>query len=423
MSLRGKTSPLRKELTLLVIAILAVSGGSFILKQESSGESYEESVETGLQSEEETGPSGEEASPAGQDVNVDSEDTPEDTPYINADFEYTVLPASEEYIGAISPLGWLGASTRSRPDLAHPLGDERHHVFFNERFSGGIEIRAPGSGYIEWASMSHLNEWGFTIHVDDRLSYYMDHIGCLNSTLKNQLMEIHDFNESGPVNAYINRRVKVNAGQVVGYSNTTKYFDWGTVDKSRINGISNRSHYTWDRHVYGAPAYDYASDSLKPVIKSLYGIWNGPANKSHPQDDGVIGGSVRCDINGTLQGIWFYDHTYDDTWGQKIAMFSPYCLNHSNIQIRLSIPELSVYGNWQNITMSSSGNLDRKPHLVTNTSGIVGYLVNRSMGVGEEGLILVQVIDGHHIRVETFEGATTMPKTPQFTEKSVVLYR
>ena len=422
MSLRVLTASKQKMLIISVIAILTISGVSVLISK-SPGESNEESVETGLQTEDEHGSSGEEASPAGQDENVNPEDIQEDTPFITASFEYTVLPTSEEYIGAITPLGWIGASTRSRPDLAHPLGDERHHVFFNERFSEGIEIRAPCSGYVEWTSLSHLHEWGFTIHVDEMRSYYMDHIGYLNSTLKSQLTEIHDFDESGPVNAYINRRVKVKAGQVIGYSNTTRYFDWGTVDKSRIDGISNRSHYTWERQVYGVPAYDYASHSLKPEIRSLYGIWNDQANVSHPQVDGVIGGSVRNDINGTLQGIWFYAHIYDDTWGQKIAMFSPYCLNHSNYQIRLSIPELSIYGNWQNITVNSASNLDRKPRLVNQNSGIVGYLVNRSMGVGEEGLILVQVIDDHHIRLETFEGASTMPDTPEFTEKSVILYR
>jgi len=341
----------------------------------------------------------------------------------HTEYEFTAFPTSEEYIGSITPLGWLGASTRSKPDLAHPLANERHHIFFNEKFSKGIEIYAPGSGSIEWASISPSLEWGFTIIVNDTHSYYLDHIGYLNSTLKKQIMQIQDFSKEGQINAYINGKVKVSAGQVIGYTNTTKFFDWGIVDESKINGISNRGHYVWKRHLYGVSAYDLSSESLKTILKSYYGIWHDETDQLIPQIEGPIGGSVRNDINGTLQGIWFFDHNYDDTWGQKIALFSPYCLNHSNFQIRLSIPELSIYGNWQNLALNSKGELNLKPYLVSNTTGIVGYLVDSSLGVGEEGLILVQMIDDFHVRIETFHGVYTMPETPEFTDDSVILYR
>jgi hypothetical protein len=43
--------------------------------------------------------------------------------------------------------------------------------------------------------------------------------------------------------------------------------------------------------------------------------------------------------------------------------------------------------------------------------------------VGEEGLLLVQLIDDFHIRLETCEGVFSMPENPEFTENSVVLYR
>jgi hypothetical protein len=343
-------------------------------------------------------------------------------PTIIVDFEYTVLPAPEEYVGSITPLGWLGASVREHPDVPHPLANERHHIFFNDGFTSGIEIYAPGPGYVEWASISPLNEWGFTIIVDEDLSYYLDHIGYLNSTLEGQIRELGPYDEGDPTKFYVNRRIKVNAGQVIGYTNNTHFFDWGTVDRSVIDGISNRSHYSWERHIYGVSAYGYSSDPLKALLERFYGIWH-PTRQLIPQVGGPIGGSVRNDVNGTLQGIWFYDHENDDTWGKKIAMFSPYCLNHSNYQIRLSIPEVSIYGNWQNITMNQSGDLNLRPDLVTESSGIVGYLVGRNLGVGEEGLILVQMIDDFHIRLETFEGVNEMPEHPNFTEDSVVLYR
>jgi hypothetical protein len=136
-----------------------------------------------------------------------------------------------------------------------------------------------------------------------------------------------------------------------------------------------------------------------------------------------IGGSVRNDVNGTLQGIWFYDHELDETWGQKIALFAPYCMNRHNYQIRLSIPEISVYGNWQNITFTDTGNMNLKPQLVNVESGIVGYVLKDSFGVGEEGLLFVQMIDDFHLKLETFEGVYSMPGNPEFTEKSVILYR
>lgn len=43
--------------------------------------------------------------------------------------------------------------------------------------------------------------------------------------------------------------------------------------------------------------------------------------------------------------------------------------------------------------------------------------------VGEEGLLLVQLIDDFHLRLETFEGVYSMPENPEVTENSVILYR
>lgn len=336
------------------------------------------------------------------------------------DFEFTVLPTPEGYIGSITPLGWLGASTRTSPDVAHPLANERHHIIFNGNFTKGIPIYAPGSGFIEWASVSPSREWGFTIIVNETLSYYLDHIGYLNSTLLDWLMQLGFYS---PNQIYVNKRIRIDAGQVIGFTNTTNFFDWGVVDEGAVDGIANRSHYTWKRHLHGASAYGYTSDELKALLEKYYGLWDQGRNRRHRQVGEPIGGSVRNDINGTLQGVWFYDHEHDEAWGKKIALFSPYSMNRSNYQIRLSIPEISVYGNWQNLTLVSTGNLNLKPYLVNTETGIVGYTLDGDFSSGDDGLLLVQLIDDSHIRLETFEGLNSMPEAPEFTEKSVILYR
>lgn len=168
------------------------------------------------------------------------------------DFEFTSLPAPEGYIGSITPLGWLGASTRTSPDVAHPLANERHHIIFNGNFTEGIPIFAPGSGFIEWASVSPSHEWGFTIAVNETLSYYLDHIGYLNSTLSDRLMQLGFY---APNQIYVNRRIRIDAGQVIGFTNTSNFFDWGVIDEGVVDGIANRSHYTWMRHMHGVSAY------------------------------------------------------------------------------------------------------------------------------------------------------------------------
>jgi hypothetical protein len=378
------------------------------------------------EAEEESGPhsgedeEAEEAEPQPEEDDVTPEEPEAQTALYIDNFEFTQLPAPEEYIASITPLGWLGASMRTSPDVAHPLADERHHVFFHSNFTEGIPIFAPSSGFIEWASVSPSNEWGFTIIVNETLSYYLDHIGYLNSTLLDQLMQI-DFYV--PNQIYVNRGIRVEAGQVIGYTNTTQYFDWGIVDKSVVDGIANQSHYTWERYIHGVSAYEYASDELKILLKMYYGLWNEGQNRRYQQVGEPVGGRVRNDINGTLQGVWFFDHVHDGTWGKKVALFSPYSMNRSNYQMRLSIPELSVYGNWQNMILGSTGNLNLKPHLVNTETGIVGYTTDWNINTGEEGLLLVQLIDDFHIKLETFEGVRSMPETPEFTEKAVILYR
>lgn len=386
---------------------------------ESQAEEIEQTEESESQPEEDK-ETEEGAEPQPEEDDVAPEEPGAQNIYSIDDFEFTTLPAPEEYIAFVSPLGWLGASTRTSPDIAHPLADERHHVFFHSNFTEGIPIYAPGSGFIEWASISPSREWGFTIIVNETLSYYMDHIGYLNSTLQDQLMEIGFY---VPDQIYVARRVRVDAGQVIGYSNATGYFDWGIVDEGVVDGIANRSHYSWKRHMHGVSAYDYASDELKALLEEYYGLWDYRENRRSLQVGGPIGGRVRNDINGTLQGIWFYDHESDANWGKKIALFSPYSLNRSNYQIRLSIPEISVYGNWMNMVLGSTGNLNLKPHLVTVETGICGYTLHFETHSGEGGLLLVQLIDDFHIRLETFEEVDSMPETPEFTENSVVLHR
>ncbi|UCD45609.1 MAG: hypothetical protein JSV27_03740 [Candidatus Bathyarchaeota archaeon] len=170
----------------LAIAVLIGAAG---LNLDSSRQIDDPGVgETPPEEYEETQTEGEGAGP---EEGVENPDVSADSlsPII-IDFEYTVLPAPEEYVGSITPLGWLGASVRERPDMPHPLANKRHHIFFNDGFTSGIEIYAPGPGYVEWASISPLNEWGFTIIVDEDLSYYLDHIGYLNSTLEGQIREL-----------------------------------------------------------------------------------------------------------------------------------------------------------------------------------------------------------------------------------------
>ena len=55
--------------------------------------------------------------------------------------------------------------------------------------------------------------------------------------------------------------------------------------------------------------------------------------------------------------------------------------------------------------------------------GVVGCLLDGSFGVGEESLLLVQLIDDFHLKIEAFEGVNSMLEAPEFTEKSVTLYR
>lgn len=67
--------------------------------------------------------------------------------------------------------------------------------------------------------------------------------------------------------------------------------------------------------------------------------------------------------------------------------------------------------------------MNLKPHLVNVEYGIVGYALDGNLSVGEEGLLLVQMINDHQIRLETFEGVYSKPETLELTEKSIVLYR
>jgi len=106
---------------------------------ESQAEEIEQAEESESQPEEDK-ETEEGAEPKPEEDDVAPEEPGAQNIYSIDDFEFTTLPAPEEYIAFVSPLGWLGASTRTSPDIAHPLADERHHVFFHSNFTEGIPI-------------------------------------------------------------------------------------------------------------------------------------------------------------------------------------------------------------------------------------------------------------------------------------------
>jgi len=141
-------------------------------------------------------------------------------------------------------------------------------------------------------------------------------------------------------------------------------------------------------------------------------------------------GQFGSDVPGTLSGTWFYDVTDDPRWGPKLAIFRPYHLDSSKVEIKLAMPELDLYGVWV-MSPSKSGNTNPEPTNVTPESGIVYYLLdkgtNRFSGASyyteEFGLLIVRLNKDNTVTLETQRDHFDPEVFTEFTGNELTLTR
>ena len=346
--------------------------------------------------------------------------TPDSSPVVEF-AQFKRLPFDIENVSAVAPIGGFeGIHTRSNPKLGRPYGMERH-VIWHKTPGKPYNVYAPATAYISSVRKSIVGHYGLNFQMWGDSHFRFDHIHTLDTELKSEITsQLGEVWEETASFLSLPSPILVHEGDVLGqtgvYADSSNW-DWFVEDRTNHEGVIAPEHYWSSIFSYSRSVYDLCTDGVKEQLRSLAG------KPGEPQKGEPILGQFGSDIPGTLSGTWFYAVTNDPRWGPKLAIFRPYHMDSSKVEIKLAIPELDVYGVWI-INPGESGNVNPDPASVTSESGIVYYLLDSGTYYTEElGLLIVKVNTDSTITIETHRDEFDPEDFGDFTGGELTLSR
>lgn len=342
-----------------------------------------------------------------------------------ADFKFTRLPFDVEDIGSVAPVGEFAGITRETAPNSHYAGNYRHYVFSKEPGVRDYNVYAPSDAKItafRYSDFTGQYRFNFEVGSAPGVFYFLDHIQSLSAEIEEKLKQA--FGGEIPVTSgveQIPQSISVKAGDVLGKTGLKGIaWDWGLMDPNNCDGITKKDHYHQD--MCPLSVYDYLPTDLQEQIKPLAGYWSDPSKGGDGVRKVVNGptlGKYGHDKAGTLSGAWFQKPK-----GWENAFFVPDPYVTDGLQIRLAIPELSVFGVWTGIKINDGSN-NPDPLKVTPDSGIVAYVLskNSARDNSEYGVLLVKVNSDESITLETLANTSQVPANPSFTASAVTIKR
>jgi hypothetical protein len=288
---------------------------------------------------------------------------PED---VSGSLAFTASPIDPALIQYIVPLGQMGP-------WAHTFPTDHAYIYHHLGASSfaPVTVFAPAAGTVNNTYPGQNGESKVWVKVNGRYSYYFDHVQLAGG---------------------LGVGAKVEAGAVIGVSAGIA-FDFAVTDMATSQGFITPARYGTDS-VYAQSPFPFF---VEPIRSTLY---------SRVQRVGAdLDGKINFDVAGTLSGNWFDDTlpvagstSNDITIGQRQIAFARDVRFPD--RLRVSVGGFGMTGLY--------GVPPGAPDFtaVTPASGLVIYrLLNTGepggpAGVDQLGLLLVQLIDGGHLRVE-----------------------
>jgi len=255
--------------------------------------------------------------------------------------------------------------------------------------SGRATVYAPGTGTItNVTSYASTNGYAgqiqtITVQVTSTFSYVLDHLILTPG---------------------ISTGTKLTGGQALG---TTEREQTGNLDFGVVNtqltrtGLAQPLRYS-DKVINGDSPMKFYQDPLKSQVYAK-------VTRAGSEKDG----KMDYDVAGRLVGAWFHESA-PPTPGivgpeDKALVFAYDVLDPLKIQLSVSGYQLTMAG-----AFGVQGGAI-VPVTVTSASGKIGYQLYSFQGV-LQGLLMVQMQDDTHIKVETFNGNTAT--TAEFTSNA-----
>ena len=413
---------------IIVAVILMGAGGAFLITKRLGVQ--EEKISPTVQERESNLPvvpskseHKEESPPKSTPETSQPKEKPEETPVVTkSEFKFARFPFDLKDIGSVAPVGEFSGITRQTAASSHFYGNMRHYIFSKKPGEYAYNIYVPADGKITgFRNEQTTGQFRFNFKISDKSFYYFDHIQSLTPEILEKLKPYF----GSPLRftrgvEQVSPPISVKTDFVLGQTGLKgSAWDWGVIDSSYCQDIIHPEHYYQDP--CPRSAYDFMNDEMKAQVSLLAGYWVAP-----PQGMGLqavkttpVLGQYAHDVAGALSGGWFKE--YRD-WQNAFFVPDPYEPN--TFQIRLAIPELSVFGVWNRIALGT-GTVNPDPKKVTLASGIVSYVLplSNARDNNEYGVLLVRVNKDETITVETLSEATSAPASLQFTNKAMILKR
>ncbi len=279
---------------------------------------------------------------------------------------FTVAPVDPSIIQYIVPLGNMGP-------WAHTLPTDHAYIYhhLNSGAFAPVNVLAPASGTISNTYPGINGEVKVWVRVNARYTYYFDHV-VLTPGLT--------------VGAH------VEAGVVIGVSAGIA-FDFAVTDQNTAQSFLTPARYGMDT-LYAQSPFPYF---VEPIRSALY----AKVQRAGSDRDGRI----NYDVAGTLSGNWFDESlpvSQSDTGGSTTGTRQVAFARDVRFPDR---QEVSIGG------FNFTGLYGVPPDApdfaaVTPGSGLVVYRLlntgepNGPAGTTQLGLLLVQLIDAQHLRIE-----------------------
>ena len=272
-------------------------------------------------------------------------------------------PIEKSKIDFILSLGWIQPSGHTIPT------DHIYFWFDQESADARLPVYAPGGGLINQillVPVLDIPECKVWIKMNDGFMYYLDHI------------VLHDSLKEGAT---------IKAGQDIGTTGLGRSIDLGAIDYSIDVDFANPARYNDETLHCGKPLAYYA-DSLKSFMYAL-------VDREGEDKDG----RVCVDVDGKLVGNWFLDgeNFYTDGpngWDKELSF--AFDIQHPD-RVLVSIGgTVGLTGKW------AIPDDAPRPEDVSVSTEKVAYRLMYMEGATQAGLMIVQMIDSNHIKIEVF---------------------
>ena len=300
-------------------------------------------------------------------------------------FLYSPIEISK--IKYLLSLGWI-------QPVGHTIPTD--HVYFWYNLPNGatsIPVYALTSGKVDkilLVPVLGIQECKVWFRVNEKFSYYFDHI-VLDPSIK--------------------EGSSITAGQNIGTTGLSSSIDLGAIDENiTLTGYANPKRYGWEETYCGKP-FQYFTSALKAQLYPL-------VDREGTDKDG----RVDIDIPGKLTGNWFLDGSVfymnnPDGWDKELSF--AFDIQHPSVVLVSIGGTINMVGKW---TIAPGTPL---PSQVSVANGKVAYPLYSAGGISadpyQRGLMIVQMIDDTHIKVETF--ADSKAADAQFTANAKIYAR